>query len=66
MNPHKSVVHLGDLGEAIEHYRQCTAFIDANPDGFGSDGLALLRRQFQKATGQRRRTAPAIAQGPGK
>ena len=44
----------GELGDAIEHFRQCTAFIDANPDGFDADSKNYYRGEIDRLESRKR------------
>jgi tetratricopeptide (TPR) repeat protein len=44
----------GELGEAIEHYRRCIAFIDANPDGFDADSKDDYRAEIDRLESRKR------------
>ena len=44
----------GELGEAIEHYRQCTAVIDADTDGFDADSKDYYRGEIARLESRKR------------
>ena len=45
----------GEVGQAVEHYRQCIAFIDANPDGFDAESKEYYLSEIDRLESRRRR-----------
>ena len=45
----------GEVGQAVEHDRQCIAFIDANPDGFDAESKEYYVSEIDRLESRRRR-----------
>lgn len=45
----------GEVGRAVEHYRQCIAFIGANPDEFDAESKEYYLSEIDRLESRRRR-----------